>query len=57
MFIFMLYLNNYKNKAMAATKKKHKLTSTTQRTPVTPKLESTNSSKRKVSTDYRPQPK
>jgi hypothetical protein len=42
---------------MAATKKKHKLTSTTQRTPVTPKLQSTNSSKRKVSTDFRKQPK
>jgi hypothetical protein len=42
---------------MAATKKKHKLTSTNRRTPVTPKLESTNSSKKRESTDYRPQPK
>jgi len=42
---------------MAATKKSHKLTSTKTRTPYTGSLPSTNSSKRKVTTDIRPQSK
>ena len=42
---------------MAATKKTHKLTSTKQRTPVTPPLQSTNKSSRKNQTDIRTQPK
>lgn len=37
--------------------KKAKVMSTTRNTKTTPPLQSTNSSKRKESTDYRPQPK
>lgn len=40
-----------------AKKGKAKVMSTNRRTPVTPPLQSTNSSTRKESTDYRPQSK
>jgi len=48
---------NFGNAKVVKKGKSPRVMSTNRRAPVAPKLESTNSSKRKVSTDFRPQPK